>query len=128
MSESPLHQQLVLELVEWMQQQGVDVTHASGGLALPDPIAVGRHEPDAIGSFGGVTWYGEAKVGPDLDDQTSQEQFHDFTRRYMKNSEEPCKLVLCVPRAFEAAAGLAVEKAGGNPENLLVIVSDGVVV
>jgi hypothetical protein len=38
-------------MVSWMQQQGVSVTHASGGLSLPDPYKIGRHAKSISRSF-----------------------------------------------------------------------------
>lgn len=35
MAESPVHKERVVAMVEWMRQEGVVVTHASGGLPLP---------------------------------------------------------------------------------------------
>lgn len=108
-------------LVGWMQQEGVAVTHASGGLDFPDPYKIGRHEPDALGTRDGVVWIGEAKIGSDLSDQTSQQQFADFSQQQMSDSGSPCPFVLCVPQAFANEAMSAVTAAGGSTENLTVI-------
>jgi hypothetical protein len=83
-----------------MRQQGVTVTHASGGLNFPDPYKIGRHEPDALGGKGGMVWIGEVKIGSDLNDQTSQEQFADFSRRVMTDSGSPCPFISASLRAL----------------------------
>jgi hypothetical protein len=121
MAESPTHKERVAGLVGWMGKQGVTVTHASGGLNLPDPYKIGRHEPDAIGSKAGVIWIGEAKVGGDLTAQTSQEQLADFSNRQMTDTAVPCPFILCVPKRFEPEARQAVIAAGGSLNNLTVI-------
>jgi hypothetical protein len=121
MAESPTHRERVAGLVDWMRQQGVAVTHASGGLNFPDPGKVGRHEPDALGTKDGVIWIGEAKIGSDLNDQTSQEQFADFSQRQMSDSGSPCPFILCVPQGFAGEARTAVSTAGGSLQNLTVI-------
>lgn len=121
MAESQLHKERVAGLVGWLKSQGVEVTHASGGLSLPDPEKVGRHEPDALGYKNGVLWIGEAKTGDDLDDPTSQEQLADFSNRQMSATGEPCPFVLCVPSGYEGRARQAVIDAGGSTTNLTVI-------
>jgi hypothetical protein len=121
MAESPTHIERVSGLVRWMQGEGVAVTHASGGLDLPDPYKIGRHEPDALGTKNGVIWIGEAKVGNDFAAQTSQEQFVDFSTRRMTDSAIACPFILCVPKGFDAAARDAVLAAGGSLENLTII-------
>ncbi|HET9395351.1 MAG TPA: hypothetical protein VFO36_04780 [Nitrospiraceae bacterium] len=121
MAESDAHKERVAALVDWMTRQGVTVTEASGGLALPDPGPIGRHEPDAIGTKGGVIWIGEAKIGNDLGAPTSQEQFADFSNRQMTETRTPCPFILCVPQGFGAAAERAVIEAGGSTSNLTVI-------
>jgi hypothetical protein len=104
-----------------MKRQGVLVNSAAGGLALPDPRRVGRHEPDALGVKGGVTWIGEAKVGTDLYDAHSQEQLRDFSKRVMTNSRKRCPFILCVPSGWEQEAVEAVRRAGGSTGGLTVI-------
>jgi hypothetical protein len=121
MPESERHKERVRALVDWMRGQGVTVSHAAGGLTLPDPGAIGRHEPDAIGSKDGVLWIGEAKIGTDLSDQTSQEQFADFSRREMKETGESCRFILCVPKGYADDARQAVREAHGSTANLTVI-------
>jgi hypothetical protein len=121
MAESPTHKERVAGLVGWLQRQGVVVTHASGGLNLPDPERIGRHEPDALGTKDGVIWIGEAKIGSDLADQTSREQFADFSQRQMSDSGSPCPFILCVPSGFDGAARQAVLNSGGSLQNLTVI-------
>ena len=121
MAESPQHKERVAGLVNWMDRQGATVTHAAGGSSLPDPYAIGRHEPDALAIKDGVIWIGEAKIGTDLHAPTSQEQFADFSTRHMSESKQPCPFVLCVPKGYEGEARRAVIDAGGSTANLTVI-------
>lgn len=121
MAESATHRERVAALVDWMQRQGVTVTHASGGTALPDPYKVGRHEPDVIGLKQGVIWIGEAKTGIDLTASTSREQFADFATCSMTDSGKPCPFILCVPEDYAGAAEEAVLSSGGWQERLTVI-------
>jgi hypothetical protein len=120
-AESAQHRALVRGLVNWMKSQGVSVSNAAGGLALPDPRRIGRHEPDALGKKDAVTWIGEAKVGTDLYDPHSQEQLRDFSRRVMTKSGKRCPFVLCVPKGWEQEARKAVRQAGGSTANLTLI-------
>lgn len=121
MAESPAHQERVGALVDWMRRQGIEVTQASGGLGLPEPEKVGRHEPDAIGRKNGVVCIGEAKIGTDLTAATSQEQLADFSRRVMSDTQVGCPFILCVPKGYETEAERAVIAAGGSSENLTII-------
>lgn len=121
MAESPAHRGRVAGLVLWMRQQGVRVTHASGGLSLPEPYKIGRHEPDAIGLKDGVAWIGEAKTGDDLATVTAQEQLADFSTCQMPDTGVACPFVLCVPERYREAAGQAVLEAGGSTASLTVI-------
>lgn len=121
MAESSIHQERVGGLVRWMQQQGVTVTHASGGLSLPDPYKIGRHEPDVIGTSEGVIWIGEAKVGNDFTATTSREQFADFSCRQMSDTGTSCPFILCVPKGYNGAAKEAVRDSAGSIANLTVI-------
>jgi hypothetical protein len=88
---------------------------------FPDPYKIERHEPDAIGTKGEVTWIGEAKTGDDLADVTSREQFDDFSQMQMSGTGIACPFVLCVPKGHGQAAELAVREAGGSTGNLIVI-------
>jgi len=121
MAESPAHQERVAALVDWMRQQGAQVTHAAGGSSLPDPYAIGRHEPDAIGIKDGVFWIGEAKIGTDLTALTSQEQLFDFSQREMSDTHAPCPFILCVPPGFGPEAERSVIASGGSTANLTII-------
>ena len=121
MAESQLHKERTAALVKWLRGQGVEVTQASGGLSLPDPEKVGRHEPDACGYRNGVLWIGEAKTGNDLSDPTSQEQFEDFSNRQMTSTKEACPFILCVPPGHSESARQAVLEAGGSTANLTII-------
>lgn len=121
MAESPQHKERVAGLVDWMRRQGANVTHAAGGQALPDPYAVGRHEPDALAMKDGVLWIGEAKVGTDLGAETSREQLKDFSQRQMTQSRKPCPFILCVPKGYDGHARQAVLAAGGSRADLTVI-------
>jgi hypothetical protein len=121
MAESAAHKERVAALVDWMEQQGVAVSQASGGSPLPDPEKIGRHEPDAIGTKDGVIWIGEAKIGDDLTAPISQEQLADFSNRQMQNTGTPCPFVLCVPKGMDVKAMQAVLAAGGSAANLTLI-------
>lgn len=122
MAETAQHKHEVARLVDWLKRQGVQVTHAVGEFALPDPPAHGRHEPDAIGTRNGVIWIGEAKTGRgDLDTEHTREQFFDFSRREMKGGGSPCPFILCVPKPAADAAHVALRTAGANPANTTVI-------
>lgn len=121
MAESSAHKERVAALVGWMGSQGVTVSQAAGGMPLPDPEKIGRHEPDAIGTKDGVVWIGEAKIGDDLTAPTSQEQLADFSNRQMQDTGTSCPFILCVPKGLGVEAEQAVLAAGGSTANLTVI-------
>jgi len=121
MAETPLHHRLVRVLVARMQAAGVRVTHAAGIDGFPDPPAVGRHEPDVIGTKDGLRWFGEAKTGDgDLWTAHSLQQFRDFSRRHHRSGRR-CPFIVCVPRNAMAEAQEALREAGARMENTRVI-------
>src|SRR5207248_278843 len=115
MAESSRHRTRVAGLVRWMERQGVEVYYAAGGgeRFLPNPPAVGEHEPDVLGwdAYGPVV--GEVKLGPELYSRHTQEQFCDFTRATDADGRL-VRLVLWVPGRWRVAAHHAVFKAGGQ--------------
>ena len=122
MAETAQHKQEVARLVHWLEAQGVQVTHAVGEFALPDPPAHGRHEPDAVGSSRGVLWIGEAKTGNgDLGTPHTYEQLFDFSRREMKGGGVRCPFILCVPKGATDDAYAALRAAGADLSNTTVI-------
>jgi hypothetical protein len=54
------------------------VTHAESG-TLARPPKVGRHRPDLVGKTStGAISLGDAKLGPELTEEHTQEQLEDF--------------------------------------------------
>jgi hypothetical protein len=91
---------------------------------LPDPEKVGRHEPDLRATSYGQTIIGEAKVGPDLDEPTSQEQLADFSRHVGDNGER-ATFWLCVPEGWREVAKSAILAAGGEVHDRVEILTVG---
>lgn len=83
------HQNLVNSLIVAFQNRGYTILKAA---ATPyhAPGTIGRHEPDILAiDQQGVLIIGEAKTGSDISNQTSKEQFLDFSNRIM--SEGPLR-------------------------------------
>lgn len=119
MPESDLHRGLVLSLFSVIANGHGEVTHAVSTGTLDDPPKIGRHEPDVLATgFGGTPVIGEAKVGADLFEEHSLEQFDDFTHHEAEG--EAAALVLMVPKGFAADAWSALEQAGADIERASV--------
>lgn len=112
MSETELLRDLVASLISHIAGSCV-VTHVAGRPEFPDPYAVGRHEPDLIAEANGVLILGEAKIGPDLEEDRAAEQIADFTTASGPNGEK-ATFWLCVPEEWRDAA-LGVIAVNGDP-------------
>ena len=122
MPQSPLHRNLVSALVEHIARNHAEVSHGAGIGTLPDPPKIGRHEPDVLArGVGDKLVIGEAKIGDDLDAETSQEQFSDFTTHVDDSSGEAAVMVLAVPKGWRGEAEKAIRAAGGNLERATVV-------
>jgi hypothetical protein len=112
MSESLLHRDLVASLLSAVASKVAAITHAAGRNEYPDPPKVGRHEPDLyLLTEDGLLVLGEAKTGPDLDDERTQEQIQDFCAAIGPNGER-ATFWLCVPEGWTDAAWEAINKHG----------------
>jgi hypothetical protein len=117
-NESDLHRALVRSLMSTLALQDGPITHADDG-ALPLPMTVGRHRPDLAGrSATGDLFLGEAKLGPELFEDHTQEQLADFIG-YAPDGI-PVALHLIVPAGWRPAAEAAAQQAGGATERLVV--------
>lgn len=116
--ESDLHRSLVRSLVSSLALQLGQITHADDG-ALPLPPTVGRHRPDLAGRTAtGDLFLGEAKLGPELFEDHTQEQLADFLD-YAPDGI-PVALHLIVPAGWGATAEAAAKQAGGATDRLTV--------
>jgi hypothetical protein len=117
------HDRIVEAMVSYFLGQGWRVSAASCQ-GYPEPPAVGRHEPDALGSDGrGVVFYGEAKTGDgDIGSQHSREQYHDFSTREMQGTGTPCLLYVCVPKgAVNVLRAVLAEEGLSAKRNVVVL-------
>lgn len=110
--KSPQHRLLVSSLVSKLAYS-CEVKYAAGVGTLPEPPKIGRHEPDVIASANGRLVIGEAKLGPDLTDQTTREQLEDFCSHAGPDGEIAA-FWLCVPDGWRQQAEEAIETAGGT--------------
>jgi len=117
-SESDLHRSLVRSLMSTLARQHGPITHAEDG-TLPLPLTVGRHRPDLAGhSATGDLFLGEAKLGPELFEDHTQEQLADFLD-YSPDGI-PVALHLIVPAGWRSTAEAAAQQAGGATDRLVV--------
>lgn len=117
--QSDLHRTLVRSLISALAMDRGEVTHADDAGTLPVPRAVGRHRPDLAGrSPAGELFLGEAKVGPELFDDHSQEQLADFIG--FAADGDPVAVHLVVPEGWREEAERAARQAAGSTTNLVV--------
>lgn len=111
-SETDLHRDLVASLLSHIAGSCV-VTHVAGRSEFRDPYPIGRHEPDVIAEADGMLIVGEAKIGPDLDEDRAVEQIADFSTAGGPNGEK-ATFWLCVPEQWREVALDAIA-AHGDP-------------
>jgi hypothetical protein len=117
--ESDLHRTLVSLLVSHLAQGSGEVTHAESG-TLPQPPRVERHRPDVAGrGLGGGVFIGEAKTGPDLFHEHTQEQLEDFSTYRLDG--ERVAFHLMVPGGWRGEAERAIRHAGGEVDDFVVV-------
>jgi hypothetical protein len=117
--ESDLHRLLVRSLMSTLALQLGSITHADDG-ALPLPLTVERHRPDLAGlTATGDLFLGEAKLGPELFEDHTQEQLADFLG-YAPDGI-PVTLHLIVPAGWRTTAEAAAQQAGGGATDQLVV-------
>lgn len=122
MSESPLHRDLVSLLVSAIARDHAEVSQAAGASLLPDPPAIGRHEPDALArGLSQTLIIGEAKTGPDLFEEVSQEHFYDFTHHLDEQTGELAAFVLIVPAGWREEAERALAAADADPDRYSIV-------
>jgi hypothetical protein len=117
--ESDLHRSLVRSLMSTLALQHGQITHADDAGTLPLPLTVGRHRPDLAGHAAtGDLFLGEAKLGPELFEDHTQEQLADFLG-YAPDGI-PVALHLIVPVGWGTTAKSAARQAGGSTDRLVV--------
>jgi hypothetical protein len=121
-ADDTTHRLTVAGLVEIIARDHGAVTHAVGVGTLPDPPAVGRHEPDLLARAAQAERLviGEAKCGDDLFTEHSQEQLSDFST-HVEKSGEHAAFVLAVPAGWRQEAVRAVAEAGGDLDRTTVV-------
>jgi hypothetical protein len=125
-SETDLHSDLVAALLSAIASEVAAVTHAAGRREFPDPPKVGRHEPDLyLLRDDGLLVLGEAKIGPDLDEDRAREQIEDFSKAVGPNGER-ATFWLCVPGGWTNPAWEAIDKYGEHHYRVDVLTVNGV--
>ena len=118
-SESDLHRELVSVLMSQLALQEGQITHADGAGTLPQPPTIGRHRPDLAGvTAAGDLFLGEAKLGPELFEDHTQEQLSDFLR--YERDGTPVVLHLIVPTGWRDRAEEASRYAVGATDQLVI--------
>lgn len=118
-NETDLHRTLVASLMSRMALEVGEITHAESVGTLPLPATVGRHRPDVAGRTAtGELFLGEAKLGPELFDDHSQEQLADFLG--FAPDGDRVALHLIVPRGWRVHAERAAATAAAQTDTLVV--------
>lgn len=102
-NQSALHQSLTQALLVTLKgQYGAQPVQASLP-NFPEPIKMGRHEPDLISQDStGLYHVGESKTGDgDLWTEHAKEQFLDFANRVMTRDRRPLPFHIAVPKKAE---------------------------
>lgn len=99
---SPEHKRLVANLINhFIKNLGLNIISASFE-GFPEPTKFGRHEPDIVAiDQNGLIHIAEAKTSNDIFNQTSKEQFIDFSNRVMKSNGKPVIFHLIVYKEDE---------------------------
>jgi hypothetical protein len=119
MSETTLHLGLSRLLCIEVAHSAT-LLNAHGHPSLPDPYAIGDHEPDLIAYRGIERLVGEAKRGPDLLTAHTLEQLRDFTT-VPGPFGLPSRLILGVPPGYELMAAIALARSGGDPSRAEIV-------
>ena len=81
---TPEHQALLESALEYFKSKDYEILRAANLEGYTNPAKQGRHEPDAIMvDSEGVLHFLEAKLGSDMANERTKEQFIDFSRRVM---------------------------------------------
>jgi hypothetical protein len=110
-ADGPSHEELVLNLVRAMKQEGLTI-EAADAPGFPKPpqmkrfgLRASRSRPDVIGRDGRRTIFGEAKLGSEIGESYVPDQLESFASK--------CRLlVVCIPKeAADEAIDTLFDKA-----------------
>ena len=101
MKQRQSHDSLICGLIDYFQKKGIEVVLAKFQ-GYKKPFLIKRHAPDVMARnpTTGLIYIGVVKLCTSLEDQITQEEFQDFSKRLMKNSgteKVRVPLVIAVP-------------------------------
>ena len=88
MKQRQSHDSLIKRLIDYFQTKGLEISLANYE-GYTKPFVIKRHSPDvmAVNRSNGLIHIGIVKLCSSLNDQTTKEEFEDFSKRLMKSSE-----------------------------------------
>lgn len=104
MQQRQSHESLLRWLIDYLKNMGLDVALANLE-GYNKPPVIKRHSPDIMAKDpeSGLIYIGMVKQCSSLEEKLTQEQFEDFSKRLMKNSDQQVRvpLVIAVPKDCE---------------------------
>ena len=87
------HESLIKGLIDYFQSKDLEISLANYS-GFQKPFIIKRHSPDvlAIDRSSGLVHIGIVKLCSSLTDQTTKEEFEDFSKRLMKNANEKIRV------------------------------------
>ena len=100
------NESLIGGLIDYIQRNGLEITYANFQ-GYKKPFVINRHSPDVVAQNRStrLVYLGIVKLCASLEDQITKEEFEDFSKRVMKNSDAKnvrIPLVIAVPNACES--------------------------
>jgi hypothetical protein len=113
---SPEHQNLVGHLVNWIVQEGFQISCANYG-NYTRCTEVEKYIPDAKGYRRNIelSSFGESKTADDIDNQHTKDQFSEFGKRVMsegKSKDQSCPFYIAIPKGSEGVLRKVLSELG----------------
>ena len=88
MKQRQSHESLIKGLIDYFQNKGLEIARANFQ-GYKKPSIIKRHSPDVLARdpSSGLVYIGLVKLCTSLENQITQEQFQDFSKRLMKISD-----------------------------------------
>ena len=106
MKQRQSHDSLIIRLIDYFLNNGLEIAVAKSP-GYKKPFVIKRHAPDVMAKdpSTGLISIGLVKLCTSLEDQITQEEFQDFSKRLMKSSDAKkvrVPLVIAVPNGCQS--------------------------